>query len=211
MPAEFCSTWHVKKPQRFAHIYFTDSYFRESALQDFDLDPRLIELEEKTFFTDPRLLQTIKVLLQQHAIYPEDTLLTQEMIRLLLAELVQRHCVTQTKTKAYRGRLSKAHLLRIDEFITEHLDQSITIDQLADLIHLSPFHLMRLFKNTMGLSLHQKVMKMRVLKASELLLQRQSQLEASIACGFANQSHLSRSFRHFFGLTPKQYQTAHQR
>lgn len=132
------------------------------------------------------------------------------MTRQLLAELIQHHCVTQSKQKAYRGRLSKLHLLRIDEFITENLDQSITIEQLAEQIHLSPFHLMRLFKSSMGLSLHQKVMKMRVIKASKLLQKEQSQLDISLSCGFSNQSHLSRSFKHFFGLTPKQYQKAHR-
>ncbi len=210
MPAESLSTWNVKKPQRFAHIYFSKNYFKELVLQDFDIDPQSIELEEKTFFTDPSLIKTIKELLSQHTTLPEDTLRTQEIVRTIITTLTHSHCTNPTKQKSYRGRLSKPQLLLIDEFISTHLHQPISIDQLAELIHLSPFHLMRVFKKTMGISLHQKVMKTRAIKASELLRCNKSQLDVSIACGFTNQSHFSRSFRQFFGVTPRQYQKTHQ-
>lgn len=209
MPAESLSAWNVKKPQRFAHIYFSKNYFKELVLQDFDIDPHSIELEEKTFFTDSTLIHAIKKLLDQHTTFPDDTLMTQEAVRSIIANLAQSHCTRLTRQKSYRGRLSKSQLLLIDEFIAAHLDQAISIDQLAELIHLSPFHLMRVFKKTMGISLHQKVMKMRLIKASELLRSNQSQLTISTHCGFAHQSHFSRCFRQFFGVTPKQYQVAH--
>ncbi len=209
MPAESLSTWNVKKPQRFAHIYFSKNYFKELVLQDFDIDPRSIELEEKTFFTDPVLIESIKRLLSQHTSYPEDTLMTQESVRSIITSLAQSHSTRPAHQNNYRGRLNKSQLRLIDEFIASHLHQVISVDQLAELIHLSPFHLMRVFKKTMGISLHQKVMKMRVIRASELLRANKSQLDVSTCCGFTHQSHFSRCFKQFFGVTPKHYQTAY--
>jgi AraC family transcriptional regulator len=80
---------------------------------------------------------------------------------------------------------------------------------LAQQIGFSPYHFARLFRRTTGESPHQFVMRQRVEHAQRLLMQRDAPLAAvALACGFANQSHFTQSFKRQIGLTPRAYRQA---
>jgi len=102
-----------------------------------------------------------------------------------------------------RGRLALREMRAVDSFIEANLDKSISLEQLAGVTGQSRFHFAHLFRRSVGTAPYRYVMERRVARALALL--RQSSLpvsEIAMATGFADQSHLNRSFRKAYGTTP---------
>lgn len=77
--------------------------------------------------------------------------------------------------------------------------------QMAESAGLSPFHLQRLFVTAIGLSPRQARLISRLHRAREMLVSGRPAGETAVACGFSDQSHLSREFRRWTGLPPGRY------
>ncbi len=92
------------------------------------------------------------------------------------------------------------------EFMSEHLGQDITRDDIARAAHLSSYHFSRLFKEQMGRSCNEMLNQLRVDRASEMLVRSgRSLVEIAIDCGFKDQSYFTKVFRRHMGSTPGQY------
>lgn len=95
-------------------------------------------------------------------------------------------------------------------FLEQHLDEPVTVKQLAANCYLSPDHLTRLFKQMTGYSPKQYLLENRMMRGCELLLQTDLPVSAVAArCGFPDESNFIRSFKSRYGITPKQYQKHH--
>jgi AraC family transcriptional regulator len=69
---------------------------------------------------------------------------------------------------------------------------------------MSPYHFSRLFKQSTGHSPYHFVIKCRVKRAKELLLNSDLSIaQITYTVGFANQSHLTNHFKRMLGVTPK--------
>lgn len=107
--------------------------------------------------------------------------------------------------------LPKYPLNKAIDYIHAHLEQEIKLLQLANSVGMSQYYFCRLFKQSMGVSPHQYVLRQRVERAKQLLRRQQfSIVDVALQCGFASQSHLNRHFKRIVGVTPltflKQYQ-----
>lgn len=105
-----------------------------------------------------------------------------------------------------RGRSAVAGLDigRLDAYIVEHLAWRITVIELAQVACLSPSHFHAQFKDSVGLTPHQYLLKTRLDHAARLL--RESPLplvRIAEECGFSSQSALTTAMRRYLGLTPK--------
>ena len=92
-------------------------------------------------------------------------------------------------------------------FLQENYSRDVSLNDIADAVHLSPFHVARLFKQALGVSPHQYLIQIRVNSARSLLEAgsgERSLAEIAGAVGFADQSHLTRHFKRLLGVTPKQ-------
>jgi AraC family transcriptional regulator len=104
---------------------------------------------------------------------------------------------------AVPGQLAPWQLRRSIEFIAAHLDGDPTIGQLARQCGLSSGYFARAFRRTTGVTPHQWLIRKRVERAQELLLRGQMGLaEIAVICGFVDQSHFSRVFVKFGGISP---------
>jgi AraC-like DNA-binding protein len=84
--------------------------------------------------------------------------------------------------------------------------QDLSIDKLAAVSHLSPFHFSRLFKQNTGLAPHQYVLHWRIEEAKRLLTRTELDLaEIAQRLGFRDQSHFTERFRKITGATPKRW------
>lgn len=102
-----------------------------------------------------------------------------------------------------RGQLAPWQLRRAVEFISAHLDGDPTIAQLARECGLSAGYFARAFRRTTGVTPHQWLMRKRVERARDMLLTGGLGLaDVAIVCGFVDQSHFSRVFAKFHGLSP---------
>ncbi|HHK2212120.1 TPA: AraC family transcriptional regulator [Pseudomonas aeruginosa] len=95
-------------------------------------------------------------------------------------------------------------LERLDAHIVRNLARRITVAELAQVACLSPSHFHAQFKDSVGLTPHQYLLKVRLDCAARLL--RESRLplvRIAEECGFSSQSALTTAMRRYLGLTPK--------
>ena len=95
---------------------------------------------------------------------------------------------------------------RIQDYLDENYLKDITLNDIASVIKLSHCYLLKVFKNKFGIPPHSYLLNKRVHRAKELLSNKMSIAEIAIESGFFDQSHLTRSFKRVFSITPKEYQ-----
>ncbi len=101
------------------------------------------------------------------------------------------------------GGLARWQARRTVTYIEAHLESRLDVPLLANLVSFSRSHFSRAFKRSLGIPPMTYVKARRVERAKELIASTNQQLtEIAHICGFADQSHLNRSFRQVFGLSP---------
>lgn len=102
-----------------------------------------------------------------------------------------------------RGALDRASVDLVTDYVEANLGGPLTLDQLAAVAMLSPYHFARLFRRTTGLAPHQFVTSRRVDRATRLLVGSSvSVVDIAAAVGMPNTSHFRRVFRRHTGLLP---------
>jgi AraC-like DNA-binding protein len=97
------------------------------------------------------------------------------------------------------------------EYLRAHLAERITLEQLAAVAGLSPFHFLRQFQAHHHATPQQMLMAFRLSQAKRLLAAGEAPARVAAAAGLADQAHLTRSFARRYGTTPARYQRALQR
>ena len=80
--------------------------------------------------------------------------------------------------------------------------RSLTLGELAASAGLSPSYFVRSIARATGMTPHAHVLRCRVARARQLLLQGMPAAEAAVAAGFCDQAHMIRQFRRQLGVTP---------
>ncbi|MGI9550515.1 MAG: AraC family transcriptional regulator [Aurantibacter sp.] len=89
------------------------------------------------------------------------------------------------------------------EYIIAHLNESLPLDDLAEIACFSPFHFHRIFMALTGETVNNFTNRLRVEKAARLLkFSKKSISGIALECGYSSPSTFSRSFKHYFGATP---------
>lgn len=97
------------------------------------------------------------------------------------------------------------YIKRLKKMILDEPDNTLFLKDIAQNLGVSPYHMIRQFKDTCGLTPHQFRIQCRVRKAQRLLEEGASAIEVAYAVGFYDQSHFDRCFRKVVGLTPQEY------
>ena len=99
--------------------------------------------------------------------------------------------------------LSKTQRGRVLEYIEAHLDKDLSLSRLAGVAGVSLSHFKVLFKRSTGLTVHEYVVRRRVERARDLLLNGERSIsDVALDVGFAHASHLARSMRRVLGVLP---------
>lgn len=94
---------------------------------------------------------------------------------------------------------------QISEYVQAHLDQDISIEDLAAMVGVSKYHLNRLFQATTGFQLGEFIQRRRLQHAYSLLSAGEcSVIDASLAVGYESHSAFSRAFIKAFGCKPNE-------
>jgi AraC family transcriptional regulator len=106
-------------------------------------------------------------------------------------------------SRTSRGERAPAWLEHADQALRYALDRRWSLAELAGIAGVHPARLARGFRRTYGESVGERLRRLRLEAAREALAHPGSDLaEVAFACGFADQSHLTRAFRRAFGVTP---------
>lgn len=131
-----------------------------------------------------------------------DMLLKSELLRLFwLLENGGDICFTE------RNECSRSEMLRPAlEYIGENFRDNITIEQLAETVHLSKSYFMSLFRQAAGVGAIEYLTQVRIKNACVLLKDTYKTVaETAFECGFRNLSNFNRQFRKIVGCTPNEY------
>jgi AraC family transcriptional regulator len=101
------------------------------------------------------------------------------------------------------GGLSAWQAKRALEYIEDKLGSKMAVRDVADFVALSPSHFSRAFKQSLGSSPMAYVAARRVERAQLMMTSTRERLtDIALACGFSDQSHLTRCFRRVVGMSP---------
>lgn len=203
MPAGHASRWHVGGPIRMFHLYIDPAVLAYQAHAAFNIDPRLIDLQDLTFVDDPAIAMIVRgaVLPLDWSDHADRTALD-SACHLLIHRLLRHHTDRATK-EVVKGGLAPAVQRNLTEYIEANLSSALTLEELARRANLSTFHFAKMFRTSVGLPPHAYVAKRRVDRAKCLLRDGRLELaQIALACGYASQSHFTRAFKGEAGMTP---------
>jgi AraC family transcriptional regulator len=212
LPAEHESRWNVAGPLRFVHLYLSDGSWADRVVRLLDAEPRAITLEQRIFGEDATLAAWAQGVAARDWLDPAEGLRIDALSQAALDHLVLQAARPRQRERAERtaGGLSGAARRRVLEFVDMHLDGAdLNLPRLAAEAHLSEFHFARMFRVSMGCSVHDWVAARRLDRARALLRETPLPLaDIAAACGYAGASHLSRHVKAATGATPGQLRRA---
>ena len=96
--------------------------------------------------------------------------------------------IKENKQEDYR-------IKKLKEYLHDHIADKILLKDLSAVAFLSPFHLLRQFKKSVGLTPNEYLINLRVEKAKQLLKSKKTLSDIVELTGFTDQSHLTKTFR----------------
>ncbi|MEW5665300.1 AraC family transcriptional regulator [Pseudomonas putida] len=208
MPAGQESNWVVNGAIRLAHLYVSEAQFALGCVRLLDREPRELQLQEATFLDDPQQAARFRQLIQLDWDEPGERLLASSLAH----EIVDHALLSQVGLRQglrLKGGLAPNLRRQLVDYLEAHLDQPITLEELALRCNLSAYHFARMFRASFGLPPHQYLLARRLHRACQLLRLGVMPLgEIALLCGFASASHFSNRFRQTLGATPGEYRKA---
>ncbi len=184
------------------HIFYLNAALLEG------VDPALtVDSPDLPYFPNPVIedASLAKLILNVHLALEHSafTLAQESRLTWALAQLIARHAGNRPSLPS----LGRAHqsVKRVQDYLEAHFAENVSLQQLAQIANLSPFHLLRLFRKQVGLPPHAYLMQVRVARAKTRLAAGYTIATVTQETGFVDQSHLTRHFKRIVGVTPGQY------
>lgn len=94
-------------------------------------------------------------------------------------------------------------------YIEQNLEEELSLDQIANHFFMSKYHIAHIFKENMGISIHQYILKKRLAACKDALLSDHYVTSFYEDWGFKDYSSFYRSFKKEFGISPKEFRQSH--
>ncbi len=198
----------VSAPSRSMQIYLNDELLAQTAAASAELDAARLELSPGSHLDDPFLGQLCYSLLQEMDSPEAQTdLYADTVAQMLAAHLVRRYGIVKPLERRWRGAaLSPRSLRLVGDYVREHLSAPISLDELAAVAALSPYHFSRTFHRATGQTPNGFVIARRMERAAYLLRHTRFTV-AHIAeeVGYRSVRHFALLFRRRMGRSPAEY------
>lgn len=135
--------------------------------------------------------------------YPSGRLFCDSLGTAMAAHLLSRHSSLEKLGEVSSAGMSGHMLKRVLSFIEEELARDLSLSEIAAVAGVSVSHFKAMFRKTMGVPVHQYVVRRRVETAAFLLRKRELPIsQIAQQTGFSHQSHLAHHMRRVLGYTP---------
>lgn len=133
----------------------------------------------------------------------------QDLLDILLIKLLRKTNFSKMLASA-RDDLS-ADTVAVRRYIEGHYREALTLDILAEKVHINKFHLAHIFSKEFGISPINYIQKLRIQESRELLRTTNYSLtQISRMCGFSSPSYFSQRFRLAEGMSPAEFRKKHK-
>lgn len=181
--------------------------FTSEFLQGSDGEPA--RLVPKAYWAiESNLLAEIVIALERDLVHgcPSGPLYGECLGAAFVTELFNRQLAADRKHAAKSFPQLANRIDLVVEYINDNLTADLSLIELARLAELSTHHLLRVFKRHTGLTPHRYVVQRRLEWAQFLLSDpRRNISDIAVQTGFSDQSHFSRAFRYFTGVSPRAF------
>ncbi|WP_342705593.1 AraC family transcriptional regulator [Burkholderia arboris] len=199
IPAGLPGQWTDSADCRILHIALSDTFVRRT-VEQLELKPSQAQIRRRLQVRDPRLQHIAWAMAAElEAEDASDPLYAESLCTALVARLVD----GQPAFRERRRTLAPKAAARVIDYVEANLDRRMTLAELAALVSISVPHFKVLFRETLGMPVHQYVVRRRVERAKALLLEgRLSISQIALEAGFAHQSHMANWMNRVLGATP---------
>lgn len=135
---------------------------------------------------------------------PGSALERESLLLSTYASLLARHA-EQRRTPERPASGEPRAVSRAREYLEECFAEDVSLRKLAEIAGLSRYHLIRTFRENVGLPPHAYLTQVRLRQARKLLAAGEPIAAVAQGVGFVDQSHLTRRFKGAFGITPGQF------
>lgn len=174
--------------------YLNEFYPKVSIAGSWQLDN-----EQYHLYNTPELAQLLNKLF--HVMTSADPL-KNALADLTFKELVIKLLQTQSLLAVELGKATTTVIGHLKDFIWKHVAEKLSLDTLEKVSNMSKSSLTRMFKQELGVSPMEYIIRQRLTKAKELLLITKSVKEACFGAGFNDVNYFVRLFKNREGLTP---------
>lgn len=200
------SDWGIGGASRFVHLYLADDRLRHFMSETLDREPNGLDLPDRTFFRAPEMAAAMARL--AGTCDEGDAIGAAEIVEELCAGLVTDPELGGRGHRPLRGGLAPHVSRRVLEAMRADLRRTPSLDALAAIAGLSPFHFQRMFRVSHGASPAGHLEALRVEAAKRAMRAGVGLAETADACGWSSQSHFTRAFRIATGTTPGRWRRA---
>ena len=93
----------------------------------------------------------------------------------------------------------------ITEYISTHLTDTLSLEEVAAAVYLTPGYLSEYFKSKIGTNFKDYVLRLRMERAKQLLGRHVNVQEISVRCGYSDVKYFSKVFKKYYGVTPTEF------
>ncbi len=176
--------------------HLMDKVFRLNSSQRGIMEGMLDYLRSTRLEADEAAMPEHKYLVHDHASPLYFQMLTTYVYQLILS-LIDHGRIAEVSTAPDVQLFSTAV-----NFISEHMDTAISVENIAEHCHTSQSTLKRIFTKYAGISIHKYILTLKIKKATELLKNGVSVTLVSEALGFSSQAYFSACFKRETGSSP---------
>jgi AraC family transcriptional regulator len=131
------------------------------------------------------------------------------LAQLLASYLVEKYIGVAAEKPDFHSGLPIWQLRKVEDYVREQLADEISVETLAGLVELSPFHFSRVFKQATGMSPLQFVTRQRITLAQQLIRETsRSLIQVALEVGYTSPSHFTKVFRRVTGVTPMEFRSS---
>ncbi|WP_342379542.1 AraC family transcriptional regulator [Myxococcus stipitatus] len=211
VPAGSSTRWTLSRPARSLLLRLTPELMREAA-EAMGLGTQGAALDPAIHIRDAQV-ERIGWMMQSEDLegYPGGRLFADSLATALAARLFALQSHTENPEARHRHALPAWRLRQVVEYIEAHLDEDLSLAELAQVAGFSLSHFKPLFKRATGVPVHRFVLERRVERARLRLVEgRKSLMEIAMEAGFSHPSHMARCLRRFLGMSPTEIARASQ-
>jgi len=202
-------SWELKQVDT-ALVMSLSPRLLEDAAEESGLNARGLELRSRFYTRDVRIEHIAwAVKSEMENGYPCGRLYLDCLATALSLHLVRQHSSLSNPSRGINGKMPPGKLKQILLFIDDHLNQDLSLAEIAQIAGLSVSYCGVLFRDAVGQSIHQYVLRRKVERAAWLLKERKLSIsQVALETGFAHQSHLALHMRRLLGTTPNRLRKA---